>query len=209
MTLDKLLALPFKNNGIVKLLIGGVLQLIPIVSLFSLGYILECCENGALRHEEMPEWTDWGNKFVSGFLVAVISFIYTIIPTLLFGASLIRMFSNHGYHMGGSSMFLAAIIFILFTFPLPMALANFAVEKNFGAAFEFGYIFQLISTSLGSYIGAFLLYIVILIAVGIIGALISLIPVIGWICMIFVGFYIGCVCSFLFGSVYGEARRSI
>lgn len=34
---------------------------------------------------------------------------------------------------------------------------------------------------------------------------ISMIPIIGWIFMLFIGFYLGCVAGFLFGSVYGRA----
>lgn len=201
MSFDKVLTLPLKNDGIVKLLIGGVLQIIPIISFFSLGYMLECYVNGASKREEMPEWTDWGSKFVNGLLIAIISFIYVLIPMLLFGSSFSAMLINPGHHIGGGSLILAIIIFILFTFALPMALANFAVKRNFGAAFEFGYIFKLIASSLGSYIGAYLLYIV----AAIICAIIAMIPIIGWICIIFIGFYLGCVGGFLFGSVYGEA----
>ncbi|MDD4767535.1 MAG: DUF4013 domain-containing protein [Desulfotomaculaceae bacterium] len=201
MTFDKVLTLPFKNDGIVKLLIGGVLQLIPIINFFSMGYVVECYEKGALRREEMPEWTDWGNKFVNGLLIFVISFVYLLIPILLFGSSLVSMVTNPWYGISGGMMLLGIIVFLVFAFSLPMAIANFAAKKNFAAAFEFGYIFKLIGSSLGSYIGAFLLYIV----AAIICMIIAMIPVIGWIAIIFIGFYLGCVAGFLFGSVYGKA----
>lgn len=201
MSFDKVLTLPFKNGGIVKLLIGGVLQFIPIINFFSFGYMLECYANGALKREEMPEWDDWGSKFVNGLLIAIISFIYVLIPSIFFGSSFSAMIINPSYNIGGGSFILAIIVFIIFTFALPMALANFAVKKSFGAAFEFGYIFKLIASSLGRYIGAYLLYIV----AAIICVIIAMIPVIGWICIIFIGFYLGCVAGFLFGSVYGEA----
>lgn len=202
MSFDKVLALPFKDNGIVKVLIGGVLQIIPIVSFFSVGYILECYENGALKRETMPEWEDWGSKFVNGLLMVVIALIYMIIPMMFFGSSIASLFSPYARgHAGGGILLIAAIVFIIFTFALPMAMANFAVKRNFGAAFEFGYIFKLIGSSLGSYIGAYLLCIV----AAIIAGFIVLIPIIGWICALFIGFYLGCVGGFLFGSVYGDA----
>jgi hypothetical protein len=204
-TFDKVLALPFKNGGIAKVLIGGVLQIIPIVSFFSMGYILECYEQGAKKSEIMPEWTDWGNKFVNGLLIAIISLIYMIIPMILFGSSMSRMFSYPTRHIGGgifSGMsILGLLVFLAFAFILPMAIANFAAKKNFGAAFQLGYIFQLIGSSMGSYIGAFLLYIV----AAIICMIIAMIPIIGWLCIVFISFYLGCVGGFLFGSVYGEA----
>lgn len=203
MTFDKVLSLPFRNGCIVKVLIGGVLQIIPIVSFFSLGYTVECYENGAYNREKMPEWTDWGKKFMNGLCIVAISLIYLLIPILLFGSSLGALFSPRhlGFGVGTGTLILSIVAFIIFSFAIPMAISNFAVKKNFGAAFEFGYIFKLIGSSIGNYIGAYLLYIVAMIAC----LIISMIPIIGWIFMLFVGFYLGCVAGFLFGSVYGRA----
>jgi len=200
---DKVLTLPFKNGGIVKVLIGGVLMMIPIVNFFSTGYILECFEQGAKKKENMPEWEDWGNKFVNGLLIAIISFIYMLIPMIIFGSSFYRLMAFPRYHMGMGMSLIGMLVFLAFAFMLPMVTANFAYKRNFGAAFELGYIFQLIGKSLGSYIGAFLLYIV----AGIICMIIAMIPFIGWLCIMFISFYLGCVGGFLFGSVYGDAIK--
>ncbi|MHB1043812.1 MAG: DUF4013 domain-containing protein [Eubacteriales bacterium] len=200
MTFDKILAIPFKEGGIVKVLIGGILQIIPIVNFFSMGYIVECFANGADKREEMPEWTDWGQKFINGLLMVVIGFIYLLIPLIIL--SFTGFFGKfYRYHIGAGTFIFAVLLFIIFTFALPMAVSNFAVKNSFGAAFQFGRIVGLIGAAPGSYVGAYLLYFV----AALICMVISIVPLIGWLFAIFAGFYLGCVSGFLFGSVYSKA----
>lgn len=202
MSFDKILALPFIRGGIVKLIIGGILELIPVVNLFAVGYILECYRGGAYQREAMPEWTDWGAKFVNGLMIIVISFLYLIIPLLFLGFSGALGSPYYAvYHMGAGTFTVFALLFILFTFILPMAIAHFAVKRNFLSAFQLGYIFRLIGSSLGSYIGAYLLYFL----ASIICFVLAMIPLIGWLFALFAGFYLSCVAGFLFGTVYHKA----
>jgi hypothetical protein len=206
MSFDRVLTIPFQNGGIVKVIIGSVLGIIPIINFFSFGYILECFENGAKKREAMPEWTDWGAKFINGFLMCIIGFIYMLIPLLVINSTgLTGNVPNPRYHMGFGTILFTMFIFMIFTFILPMAVSHFAVIKNFGAAFQLGYILKLVGSSLGSYIGAYLLYFVAVI----ICILLNMIPIIGWILVFFTGFYLGCVSGFLFGSVYNKAIYAV
>lgn len=203
MSFDKVISLPFRNGGIVKLLIGGILEFIPIIFFFPIGYLMECYANGANNREEMPEWTDWGNKFTNGLQVAIIGFVYLFVPIIIFfvAGGFSAIFSSRRGLNFGFGTFLAFLSFIVFFFILQMAISNFAAKKSFGAAFDLGYIFKLIGASFGSYIGAYFLYLVAFVVT----MLFSMIPIIGWIFGIFASFYLGCVAAFLFGSVYGKA----
>jgi hypothetical protein len=202
MSFDKILALPFK--GVVKLIIGGILQFIPIINFFSLGYMVECYEKGAKNEQSMPEWSDWGRKFVSGFCMLVIGFVYLIIPIVLLGSmGVFKVVTNPRYHVSYGTIFFGLLLFLIFTIAVPMAISNYAVKKNFFAAFDLPYIFKLMGLSLGSYIGAYFL----LFFAAVFTMLIIMIPIIGWLFAIFAGFYINCVAGFLFGSVYGKASQ--
>lgn len=204
MSFDKVLAIPLRNGGLVKLLIGGVLNIIPIISFFSLGFIVDCYEKGSVNQQEMPDWSNWGYKFGRGFLAMVIGLIYMLIPVIIF--YLIGFYSSpHLSGFAAGTLIFAVLIILIFGFCIPMAMCHYAVSKSFSAAFQIGYIFKLIGVSLGSYIGAYLLYFL----AGIICLIISLIPFIGWLFVIFAGFYLACVAGFLFGAVYYQASQVV
>jgi hypothetical protein len=202
MSFDKILVLPLVRGGLVKLITGGILEMIPVANIFAAGYILECYRNGAYQREAMPEWTGWGAKFVNGLMIIIIGFLYLIIPLLFLGLSGAPGNPYYAaYHMGAGAFLVFALLFILFTFILPMAIAHFAVNRNFLSAFQLGYIFRLIGSSPGSYIGAYLLYFL----ASIICLVLVMIPLIGWLFALFAGFYLSCVAGFLFGAVYHKA----
>ena len=69
------------KDWVVKVLIGGVLNIIPIANLIASGYVLTLMARSMDRlQEEMPKWDDWGGYLMKGLMVAVISLIYCVIP---------------------------------------------------------------------------------------------------------------------------------
>ena len=48
-----------------KLLIGCLLNIIPITNLFSIGYTLECARSELKNKRELPAWEKWGDLFVN------------------------------------------------------------------------------------------------------------------------------------------------
>jgi len=74
---------PFTD--LVKLLIGIVLSLIPIVHWFAKGFILESSGLGKTkRSSKMPEWKNWGNFFIKGLVSDIIMLIYMIPAIIVF-----------------------------------------------------------------------------------------------------------------------------
>jgi hypothetical protein len=74
---------PFTD--LVKLLIGIVLSLIPIVHWFAKGFILESSGLGKTKiSSKMPEWKNWGNLFIKGLLSDIIMLIYMIPAIIVF-----------------------------------------------------------------------------------------------------------------------------
>jgi len=77
------------EDWVKKVLIGGVINLIPIVGLlFTSGYMLETLKNVMEGHPlPLPEWDDWGGKFMKGLMAAIIGLVYSlpvIVLTLCF-----------------------------------------------------------------------------------------------------------------------------
>jgi hypothetical protein len=74
---------PFTD--IVKLVIGIVLSIIPIIHWIAKGFILECSGFGKTRpSKNMPEWKDWLYLFIKGLASDIILFIYAIPAIVVF-----------------------------------------------------------------------------------------------------------------------------
>ncbi|MFC1769095.1 DUF4013 domain-containing protein [Nanoarchaeota archaeon] len=80
MDLETAIKKPFSDFS--KLVIGLLLSILPIVRWLAAGYILESSGVKTNSSPYMPDWKNWGNLFVKGFVYVLISFIY-IIPAIL------------------------------------------------------------------------------------------------------------------------------
>ena len=134
-----------------KILIGGALNVIPIINFFSMGYTLESMRAGTRGETTLPEWQDWGDKFVAGLMVFVISFAYMLVPSILMclgAGGLVGMmhFGDVGWGIAGGGLTLLTFDHYRPGFILPMALAHFVAEDRIGAAFEFGEVWRRIRT---------------------------------------------------------------
>ncbi len=168
-----------------KLLIGIVINIIPIVNLISYGYILESSDiKKGEQSEKMEEWEDFGGFFVKGLLGLIISFIYAI-PALIVGiiafvVALGPLFGKLAF-MGPQRvqtmnpeeffpMFLPylvaalplvvvfAILILIATYVAPVAVLKYIKTDKFSEAFNLNDIAKYIFT--GDYIVAWVLVLV-------------------------------------------------
>jgi hypothetical protein len=155
------------ESWIMKILIGGILGIIPIVNFAVFGYMVETIRNVAQGLERpLPEWSGFGEKFVKGLMVFIIGIIYTI-PIWLIMCCFWAATSAVGGAEGnqGNLLTLLSIVQGCMTLPygliiailLPAILVNYAVTGKLGSAFRFGELFGLITGNLGNYIIAILL----------------------------------------------------
>jgi hypothetical protein len=202
--IERALRLPLVDGGPVKVIIGAVLNLIPIVNFLSCGYLLELTGNAANEKHEMPAWENWGDKFVKGCLVFVITLIYMLIPIIIMSAcgGLGACFQKGAFGLFSGGFALATIVALVIGFFVPMALANFAYTGGFAAAFSLGTVFAYIGKVFGNYVLAYIF----MIALGIALMFVSMIPLLGVIISVLGGFYVSCVGCILFGDVYRQAR---
>ena len=196
------------SEWIKKILIGGILLLVPILNFVCTGYYLKVIKGSIEGGNNMPEWDDWGDLFMKGFFVLIISLAYSIIPIILISI-IILVVSSSGLILAGlfesGSMGISAILFtligsligfiILFVVNLmfPMGLAMYANEWSFGDAFKIREIISRIKSVFVEYVIAIIVINILLLLVFIV----AWIPFVGWAAL----FYVVVVT----GKIYGKA----
>lgn len=207
MDFGKAFSYPFQDsNWLSKVVIGGIINLIPILNLASIGYTLAQMKRVA-RGEEVPleEWNEIGTKWVDGLLLAVAVFVWMLPGLLVF--FLLFMPAVFSAGMGdGSGAFGAAGAFGMLIFGLwallvalvtPAIYMNYALKGTVGAAFEFSTIFGMVTENIGEYITA----LVAVLAAGFVAGIIGMIPLLGFIIAVFAMFYIYLVFAGAFGQI--------
>ena len=193
-----------------KIVIGGILMLIPIVNFIAMGYYIKTMRRGIDGESDLPEWDDWGNLFVKGLFSVIVVFIYMLIPiAVLFlsigGAAISSIASDDvspasiGTIIGGSLV--SVVLMFIALLLLPMAFSIYAKEDSIGALFKFGETLSRIKSVIGEYTIAIIVFYALLLVVN----LINIIPFIGWVLMIFANFYVALVAANMFGKVYAAS----
>lgn len=203
------------KDWILKVLVGGIINIIPIVNFLSCGYNLKVMGNAIESKSEMPEWADWGNLFVRGLIAFIITFVYLIIPIIVLLVSLGGMmftilsgalYGNMGMAMGaiGGAMggiVIGLVLLLVFGFLIPMAIAMYIKEDNISAAFRFGEVVSRIKSVFGDYLTVYIVLLALWIILGLFGE----VPILGFLILIFGGFYIAVVAANIFGKVYAKS----
>jgi len=196
---------PFTD--IKKLVIGIVLQIIPIVNFLALGYQLNCAKTAMSKDFKLPEWEDWGKLFVKGLLAIIIGVIY-MLPALIvliasFGMALFAALGARGGGAGaivmgsmGIGVFIGLLLMLLAAYVLPIAILSYVKDDKLGSAFKFKAVFKKAFR-----VNYLVVWIVMAIYEIILVAILSFIPIIGSA----VGAFIASVTSMTaFGEVYPE-----
>jgi len=187
-----------------RLVILIVLDLIPIVNLIVTGYASRVLKESP-GADSPPKLENYGDLFIGGLKIAVVSIIYMLIPLILIAAGVGSFFAamategGPGFmpgafkpaYMGlltGTGIVLALIgLLIAFVMLILLAagIAHMIKTEKFGKAFAFSEILNLIGKiGWGKYI-AWLILIVILAAI--VGAIAGAIPVVGWLLAAIIG----------------------
>jgi hypothetical protein len=203
-----------------KMLLGGLFGIIPIVNFVTAGYGLQVINN--VRGDADPVLPEWGGNFggmwVDGLKLFVIGLIYSIpvmIIAMLTGvpAAIMGSMSEGSDGMGfmavgtaclGSLLTIVVGAFILFW--TLGAITNFAVKDgDFGAAFQFGKIWDIIKANMGKMVLAVAAAVVASFIVGILSSVLAIIPCIGWIIAWVISFvaafYVLLVISYTLGHI--------
>ena len=84
MDIGKSFSYPFEDDEwLTKLFLGAIISIVPILNFAWTGYTVDIVRNVMDGVERpMPDWSEFGDKFVKGFLIWAAGFIYTL-PALL------------------------------------------------------------------------------------------------------------------------------
>ncbi len=159
------------ENWIMKIVIGGILLIIPIINFMVLGYMLQALKRAADGMDiPLPEWDDFGGKFMKGLMVFIIALIYQI-PVMLIWCVQFGLLAAGGAAESDVLMNLAGMltacaycvyliweIVVLLVFPA--SLIRYAVTGDLMSAFQFGELFSFISSNIANYIVAIILWLV-------------------------------------------------
>lgn len=190
------------NDWVKKVLIGGILLIIPIIHFVCTGYYLKAIKGGIEGRNNMPEWKEWGDLFIKGIMLLIIAFVYYIIPVMMISIIMFipglfesMMIFNTFFMLAGS--LISFIILILASLMFPMSLAMFANEGSFGDAFKINEIISRINS-------VFLDYLIAIIVVNILFLLVLMvawIPILGWVAI----FYVMAVAGNIYGEVFANS----
>ena len=215
MDYGKAFAFVFEDkNWPTKLLIGGIVSLIPIVNFVAIGYGLKVLKNVAEGVERpLPEWTDFGDYFLQG-LVSSLGGLVWAIPAILLSMAIGFINAVTGYEgdfQGAvapvwlcvtSLSCLSGLYGLFLGIVTPAAMTQYADSGDFGALFRVGQIFKYITSNLGPYVIALLL--------GLVAAFIAsfgfVLCVIG---VVFTAFWAMLVANFLLGQVYAASESAV
>lgn len=211
------------ESWITRILIGGILGFIPIVNFVVYGYQLEVIKNVSQDQDlPLPEWDDFGGKFIKGLMVVIAGFIYSLplvivgiayfVVMMIVGGGAASTGSNDVSGAAGGIVAICSIAFycvaflygiIVYGFIMLPGVMRYAEEEEFGAFFKFGENLRVATSNLGSYI---VMLLVIMLA-GIVAELVGLIAC--GIGLLFTMFWALLVSGHLFGQYWKENKATI
>jgi hypothetical protein len=200
-----------------KVLIGGLLTLIPIVGPFyGLGYMMVALKN-VIDGRELPlpeALEDFGGMIVKGLLISVIVFIYMlpliIVASCAGGGSAVLTDSLDSdiaepVGIGWAVCFgcLASIYGIVMGVFMPFVMATYADTGKFGDAFNFGRLFGMVKSAIGPAVIVLLVSALAGMLAGLAGAILCGIGTFATM------FYAQLINAFLYGTLYNKARQAV
>lgn len=195
-----------------KLVIGGIILLIPIVDFAILGWMLEIGRRVARGDAEvLPGWDDFGTYFVRGLKAFVVALVY-VLPIIILEicpATLSVMGQNSdtmGTVASIVSLLVSCVVFIysiFLAFVLPAALMRFTMANDsIGAGLAFGEAISMVKDHLNAYLIVFLGSLI----AGIVAPLGTIACIVG---IIFTYPYALALQGHLYGQAYAEASGGI
>jgi hypothetical protein len=197
-----------------KVVILGVILIIPIVNFIGLGYLFRIIKATFAGIDELPDFDEVGELFIDGIKIFIVGLIYAI-PVFIIAAIIgaLISFGNQsalstgdftGFQFftiitGYTIYFIVAIIIGLVEY---MAIANIALyEGELGAAFKFSEVLNRISMiGWGKYIGWYIIMVLLALVAGAISVLTMI---------IIIGFILAPIIIFPYFSMFGARSLAL
>jgi len=216
MDIGKAFSYVFEDESwISKVLIGGLVSIIPIVNFAMLGYMIKIAQNVAEGSPRpLPEWSGFGDHFMRGLYVFVIYLVYAL-PIIIFEILFIaltgglgaaaRDSDGAGAAIGVLGLCFFPIILILglaVSFLVYAALARYAATNSLSEALKFSEVIASVRSNFSPWL---MLWLVAILAsfVGGLGVIACGVGV------IFTGFYGQCVVGHALGQTVAKQNPTL
>ena len=228
MDIGKAFSYPFEDDEwLSKLFLGAIVSAVPILNFAWTGYTVDIVRNVSDGVSlPLPDWSEFGDKFVKGFLIWAAGFIYSLpaliiaclplgflaIPALAEDSNLSDTFFLVFTGVGIFLICLIVLYLLVFSFYFPAVYINFARKGTFGSCFEIGEIIKIVSENTSEYltawlisiVGAILVGIIIAVAIGLLGWILCIGWIIAWLISAIGSVYMYVIFSHLFGQVSAD-----
>lgn len=205
-------AIKYPSAAWSRVVILGVILIIPIVNFIGLGYLFRIIKATFAGIDELPDFDEVGELFIDGIKIFIVGLIYAI-PVIIIAAILGLLLSfNPSYSTGtftGFDMFTFALgysIYIIVAIIIGLieviAIANMALyEGELGAAFKFSEVMDRIAM-IGW--GQYIIWYVIMVLLGLVAAVIA-----GLTFVIIIGFIIAPLIIYPYFSMFGARSLAL
>lgn len=179
-------AFKYPSAAWTKMVILGVILIIPIVNFIGLGYLFRILKATFAGIDEVPDFDDVGDMFIDGLKIFIVGIIYAI-PLIIISAIIGAILGitgqaaaiNAGTYTGFDVFGLVAtyavyiIVAIIIGLVEYMAIANMALyDGDLGAAFKFSEVLERIAM-IGW--GKYIVWYIIMVLLALVAAVISII----------------------------------
>lgn len=228
MDIGKSFSYPFEDNQWVsKMGLGALISLVPVLNFAWTGYmvgILRNMMNGA--PQPLPNWDDFGKKFMDGLILAVAGFVYALpililsclplsvmtVPAFLSGNQDMQGLSDAITGVGGAMFAGLACLFAVYGLVLsvifPAIFVVYAREGTFASCFRLREVFNIIGKNAGPFFTAWGISIVASLVVGLVVGfaqmVLNLIPCVGWVISIILSLGVVVYTSMIYSHLFGQ-----
>lgn len=204
------------DEALKTVLIGGLLSIFSflLVPAFVVsGYLVRVLQRTMNGDDEAPTFEEWEGLLVDGVKAFVIAFVYGLVPAVvgfvLVGGGIVAAFSGDtGSVIGGTSIFVGVILSMILGlaawYVIPAATANFAETGHLSAGFDIEALRPVLLSR--TYATGWLLALGVIILGGVVVGMLNVIPLLGTLVGIFVGFYAAVAAYYIIGHTWGELR---
>jgi len=179
----------------IKILIGALISLVPILNFALTGFLVEHLQNSAAGSPTpLPSWDKLGRKMLAGLKILVVQIVFAL-PILVPSCALLAFVVQQAAARSGESLpqnvlfgtsiiglALAcfALIYGLFlTYLFPAILIQFAKTQQIGSCLRIGELLSIARVNTGDYLLIIVMAIVVQFVVGVVSTALSFIPCLG------------------------------
>lgn len=213
---DSITYLRNSDEAIRTVLIGGILSLLSFLLLPAFvvsGYLVGVLQRTMTGNDEAPVFEDWEGLLVDGAKAFAITLVYGLVPAIvgfvLVGGGIVAAVSGNGGSLlaGGSilvGLLLTTVLWLAAWYVIPAATANFAGTGRVRDGFDLGTLRSVLLSR--RYATGWLLALGVLVLGGIVAGALNLVPLLGTIAGVFVGFYAAVAAYYIIGHTWADLR---